>query len=93
MSFQVPNGVVDILVDDEAEAVSVAKQYLSYFQGTIDRWEAPDQLSLRHVIPENRLRLYDMREVIETLADVDSVLEIREKIWYWCYHCIYSYRR
>ena len=79
MSFQVPNGVVDILVDDEAEAVSVAKKYLSYFQGTIDRWEAPDQLSLRHVIPENRLRLYDMREVIETLADVDSVLEVREK--------------
>ncbi len=77
MSFQVPNGVVDILVEDEAEAVQVAKQYLSYFQGSTDSWEAPDQRKLRHIVPENRLRLYDMREIIATLADKDSVLEIR----------------
>ena len=79
MSFQVPNGVVDILVEDEAEAVQVAKKYLSYFQGSVDSWEAPDQRKLRHVVPENRLRLYDMREIIDTLADVDSVLEIRKE--------------
>ncbi|PZC50376.1 MAG: Acetyl/propionyl-CoA carboxylase [Chloroflexi bacterium] len=79
MSFQVPNGVVDILTKDEEEAVEVAKKYLSYFQGPIETWEAPDQRRLRHVIPENRLRLYDMREIIETIADKDSVLEIREK--------------
>jgi len=79
MSFQVPNGVVDILVDDETEAVAVAKKYLSYFQGTLNEWEAADQRSLRQVVPENRLRLYDMRQVIETLADVGSVLEVREK--------------
>ena len=79
MSFQVPNGVVDILVKDEEEACEVAKTYLSYFQGPIEEWEAPDQRRLRHVVPENRLRLYDMKEIIETIADVDSVLEIREK--------------
>ena len=79
MSFQVPNGVVDILVEDEAEAVAVAKKYLSYFQGSVDSWESPDQRLLRHVVPENRLRLYDMRDVISTIADVDSVLEVREK--------------
>lgn len=79
MSFQVPNGVVDILVKDEVEAVDVARKYLSYFQGPTDHWEAPDQRSLRHVIPENRLRLYDMRDIISTLADVGSILEIREK--------------
>lgn len=79
MSFQVPNGVVDILVKDEEEAVDVAKKYLSYFQGKIRQWEAPDQRRLRHVIPENRLRLYDMREIINTIADKGSVLEIREK--------------
>ena len=79
MSFQVPNGVVDILVKDEEEAVDVAKQYLSYFQGPIDEWEAPDQRPLRHIVPENRKQLYDMREVINTIADKDSVLEIREK--------------
>ena len=79
MSFQVPNGVVDILVEDEAEAVAVAKKYLSYFQGSVDSWESPDQRLLRHAVPENRLRLYDMRDVISTIADVDSVLEVREK--------------
>jgi acetyl/propionyl-CoA carboxylase alpha subunit/acetyl-CoA carboxylase carboxyltransferase component len=79
MSFQVPNGVVDILVRDEPEAVEVAKKYLSYFQGPVADWEAPDQRTLRHVIPENRLRLYDMREIISTIADAGSVLEIREK--------------
>ena len=79
MSFQVPNGVVDILVKDEAEAVDIAKKYLSYFQGSIEEWEAPDQRRLRQIVPENRMRLYDMREIIETIADRGSVLEIREK--------------
>jgi acetyl/propionyl-CoA carboxylase alpha subunit len=77
MSVQVPNGVVDILVHDEAEAVQVARQYLSYFQGRTDDWSCPDQRKLRHIVPENRLRGYDMRAVIETLADDGSMLEIR----------------
>ncbi|MDQ8727444.1 carboxyl transferase domain-containing protein [Bradyrhizobium sp. LHD-71] len=77
MSVQVPNGVVDILVEDEAEAVKVARQYMSYFQGRIDSWKCPDQRELRYVVPENRLRGYDMRRLIETLADEGSVLEIR----------------
>lgn len=77
MSVQVPNGVVDIPVKDEAEAVRVAKQYLSYFQGPIDRWECADQRLLRGIIPENRLRVYDVRSVIETMADTGSMLELR----------------
>lgn len=79
MSFQVPNGVVDILCKDEEEATDIAKQYLSYFQGPITEWTAPDQRRLRHIVPENRLRLYDMKEIIHTIADEGSVLEIREK--------------
>jgi acetyl-CoA carboxylase carboxyltransferase component len=77
MSVQVPNGVVDIAVEDEAEAVAVAKRYLSYFQGRAETWTCPDQRLLRHVIPENRLRVYDVRAVVEGLADDDSVLELR----------------
>jgi len=73
----VPNGVVDIAVADEAEAVRVAKQYLSYFQGPITQWESADQRLLRGVIPENRRRVYDVRSVIDKLADTDSVLELR----------------
>jgi acetyl/propionyl-CoA carboxylase alpha subunit/acetyl-CoA carboxylase carboxyltransferase component len=77
MKIQVPNGVVDIAVSDEAEAVSAARQYLSYFQGPVSRWECADQRLLRHIIPENRLRIYDTRAVIDLLADTGSVLELR----------------
>jgi acetyl-CoA carboxylase carboxyltransferase component len=78
MSVQVPNGVVDIAVTDEAEAVAVAKQYLSYFtQPVVDDWTCADQRVLRHVVPENRLRAYDVRTAIDGLFDTGSVLEIR----------------
>ncbi len=78
MDVQTASGVVDIAVKDEAEAVAVAKKYLSYFQGATSDWTTRDQRWLRRAIPENRLRVYEVREVIETLADEDSVLEIRK---------------
>jgi len=71
------NGVIDVLVQDEAEAVRVAQRYLSYFQGTTTQWTCADQRLLRHAVPENRLRVYDMRAVMEGLADTGSVLELR----------------
>ncbi|EWC63656.1 Biotin carboxylase [Actinokineospora spheciospongiae] len=77
VSVQVPNGVIDVLAADEAEAVSVAKRYLSYFQGPVADWECADQRALRHVVPENRVRAYDVRRVVELLADTGSVLELR----------------
>jgi acetyl/propionyl-CoA carboxylase alpha subunit/acetyl-CoA carboxylase carboxyltransferase component len=77
MRVQVPNGVVDIPVADEAEAVRVARQYLSYFQGAVPNWSCPDQRLLRRLVPENRVRAYDTRPVIETLADDGSFLELR----------------
>jgi acetyl/propionyl-CoA carboxylase alpha subunit/acetyl-CoA carboxylase carboxyltransferase component len=78
-SVQGPNGVIDIVVADEAEATRVAKQYLAYFQGNIKTWDTADQRELRHLIPENRLRVYDIRQVIETLADSGSMLELRRQ--------------
>jgi acetyl-CoA carboxylase carboxyltransferase component/biotin carboxyl carrier protein len=78
MSVQTRNGVVDIAVADEAEAVAVAKQYLSYFQGPLADWSCADQRLLRQAIPENRLRAYQVRDVIQTLADTGSVLELRK---------------
>ena len=73
------NGVVDIVVEDEADAVSVTKRYLSYFQGPLAHWEADDQRKLRHLVPDNRKQVYDVRKLIETLADGDSVLELRRE--------------
>jgi acetyl-CoA carboxylase carboxyltransferase component/acetyl/propionyl-CoA carboxylase alpha subunit len=79
LDVQVKNGVVDVAVADEAQAVRVAKQYLSYFQGATQLWQCPDQRRLRALIPENRLRIYDVRTVIGTLADDGSVLELRRE--------------
>ena len=71
------NGVVRLVARDEAHAVSLAKQYLSYFQGSGDDWEAPDPRLARHVVPQNRLRAYDVHRAIESIVDVGSVLELR----------------
>ncbi len=79
IDVQSRNGVVDIRVRDEAEACQVARKYLAYFQGPIADWSAPDQRRLRHVVPENRLRAYDVREAIEAMADEGSVLELRRE--------------
>ena len=71
------NGVIDLLVDDEAQAVAVARQYLGYFQGAQDGWQAPDAQALRAVVPENRLRVYDTRQAVEGVADAGTVLYLR----------------
>src|SRR5690606_20220167 len=77
MEVQVPSGVVDIAVPDEAAAVAAAKQYLSYFQGPTDDWTAPAPEAARRAIPENRLQVYDVRTAVESVCDVGSVLELR----------------
>ncbi|SPM27604.1 carbamoyl-phosphate-synthetase, partial [Mycobacterium terramassiliense] len=71
------NGVVGLVARDEAHAVALAKQYLSYFQGALDDWEAPDPRLARHVVPENRLRAYDVHRAIASVVDVGSVCELR----------------
>ena len=73
------NGVIDIFVKDEEEAIEACRKYLSYFQGAVETWEASDQRLLRHMIPENRLRAYDIDRVIEGVADTGSVLELRRE--------------
>ena len=77
VSVQKRNGVIDILVEDEAQAVQAAKKYISYFQGPVTQWSCADQRELRHVILENRLRVYDVRRVVDLIADEGSVLELR----------------
>jgi acetyl-CoA carboxylase carboxyltransferase component len=77
LTVQVPNGVVDLVADDDAGAVRLAQSYLSYFQGSTDTWTCEDQRLLRASIPEERVRVYDIRRLIAILADTGSVLELR----------------
>jgi acetyl/propionyl-CoA carboxylase alpha subunit len=75
--IQWANGVIDVLADDEAHATALAKQALGYFQGTLTAWSCADQRVLRQAIPENRLRVYDVRSPIEAIADAGTFLELR----------------
>jgi len=76
-SVQAPNGVIDLAADDEADAVRLAKQYLSYFQGSLAAWTCADQALLRGCVPEDRRRAYDVRSVLALLADEGTFLELR----------------
>jgi acetyl-CoA carboxylase carboxyltransferase component len=77
IDVQYANGVVDLRVADDREAVAQAKLYLSYFRGPAAPGAVPDQRLLRQLIPEQRKRVYDVRRVLETLFDEGSVLELR----------------
>jgi acetyl-CoA carboxylase carboxyltransferase component len=77
IDVQWANGVVDLRAADDADAVALAKRYLSYFQGSAQPGVVPDQELLRELIPEQRKRVYDVRRVVETLFDEQSVLELR----------------
>lgn len=60
-------------------AVETARLYLSYFTGPRSEFSAADQRRLRHAVGENRKQVYDIRQLIETLADEGSVLELRRE--------------
>jgi acetyl-CoA carboxylase carboxyltransferase component len=79
ISMQAPNGVVDVVVADEAEAVRVTKRLLSYFQGATEPGPIPDQTRLRTMVPERARRAYYVNPIIETLADGGSVTFLRER--------------
>ncbi|MFA7665117.1 MAG: carboxyl transferase domain-containing protein, partial [Burkholderiaceae bacterium] len=76
-AVQHANGVIDILVDDEAGAVAAARHYLGMFQGRTESWQAPEPQRLRGVVPENRLRVYDTRQAVAGLVDAGSLLWLR----------------
>jgi acetyl-CoA carboxylase carboxyltransferase component len=79
LSVQAPNGVVDLAVADEAEAVAATKRLLSLFQGAEPEWQEPDPAAAREVVPERRRRAYDVLAAVEAIADVGSVIELRSQ--------------
>lgn len=77
IEVQTTNGVVDIVAKDEAEATKIAKQVLSVFQGSKEDWSSPDQTTMRDHLPDNRLFTYQVRDIINNLADSDSFIELK----------------
>jgi acetyl-CoA carboxylase carboxyltransferase component len=79
IEMQTANGVVDVAVADEREAVAVAKKLLGYFQGPIPGGIEPDQAALRGMVPERERRAYKVEPIIETLSDEGSVTFLRPR--------------
>ena len=71
------NGVVDIVVADEAEATEVAKRVLACVQGLLPDWQAADQSELAALMPTNRRYAFDVRKIIRHLFDLESFIETR----------------
>lgn len=76
---QSTNGVIDILVEDDKAAMLTAKKVMSYFQGATNTFQAADQKVLQEIIPTERRRVYQIRDIIETLCDTDSVTELKSQ--------------
>jgi len=79
LEMQTRNGVVDVAVADEAEAVALTKRLLAYFQGPTPPGPEPDQARLRELVPERERRAYAVAPIVETLADEGSVTFLRER--------------
>ncbi len=77
IDVQHANGVVDLRVGDEREAVAAAQRYLSYFAGPSEPGPIADPELLRDLIPTERKRVYEVRRIVEALFDEGSVLELR----------------
>lgn len=71
------NGVVDIVVPDEAAATEMAKRVLSFVQGPLADWQACDQAALSSLMPANRRYAFDVRQILKHLFDVESFIETR----------------
>jgi acetyl-CoA carboxylase carboxyltransferase component len=79
LAMQARNGVVDLAVADEAEATAATRRLLAYFQGATPPGPEPDQAALRELVPERERRAYDVRPLVETLADERSATFLRER--------------
>ena len=76
-----PAGVIDLRVADEAVAVQAARQLLALLTGAAaaDPGAGHDLTLLRTALPANRNALYEPRQIIETVADAGSVIELRRE--------------
>jgi acetyl-CoA carboxylase carboxyltransferase component len=78
VEIQAPNGVLDLVVEDEEEAVAATRRLLGYLRGPVEEWSAPDQAALRDAVPESSRRAYDVLPIVRTIADEESVTVLRE---------------
>lgn len=79
------SGVIDNVGEDEGDALRQVKRFLSYLPQNV--WHQPPHVEtgddpnrrdeeLLSIIPKNRRKQYDMRQLIKHVVDKDSVFEL-----------------
>ena len=80
------NGLADLAVDNEEEVFDAIRKFLSYFpsncRATLPVVESGNESGgkaeeLLDIVPSNLRKSYDVRKVIEIIADDDSVFELK----------------
>lgn len=82
------SGLADLAVDTDQEALDAIKRFLSYLPG--HHSEAPPEAPvpagsddackrMLEIVPEARHQVYDVRRVIEAVADKDSTFELKAR--------------
>ena len=77
------SGVGDLLAEDDAEAIELARLYFSYLPDTwreeppVYEVEEPDEPLTRTTVPEIESVPFDIHDVIDGLVDADSFFEIK----------------
>ncbi|NKB57317.1 MAG: methylmalonyl-CoA carboxyltransferase [Alphaproteobacteria bacterium] len=82
------SGLVDMAVDTDEEALDVCKNFLSYLPS--HNMEAPPVHAvpagsdtaierITEIVPEARQKVYNMRHVVEVIADRDSLFEMKPR--------------
>lgn len=86
MTHAEKSGVTHFACANEIECIDYLKKLLSYMPQNCEEdapiypYEAGNELrdKLKNIIPENANQPYDMKEVIEELADADSFVEVHK---------------
>jgi acetyl-CoA carboxylase carboxyltransferase component len=76
ISAQAANGVVDIVAENEDNAVALAKFCLGFFQGPVKHWQSPPKSDLSSVLPADRRYTYAVMDIINGIVDLSSFIQI-----------------
>ena len=96
---QASRGIVDLVVDEEQEALDAIRLYLSYLpswcDGEPNTADGPFVLGetagdLDSIVPANRRESYDVRDLIEGLCDDETVFEIKPE---WAQNIVTAFGR
>ncbi|MDP3806143.1 carboxyl transferase domain-containing protein [Hydrogenophaga sp.] len=78
------NGLADMAVDSEQEALEAIRRFLSFLPSNaglappgLDHCQAPDAQALTGVVPANTRQAYDAHRVVDGLIDLDSGFEFK----------------